>query len=62
MLSAPSTSTIMDRRVFGIEGVDPKLDIFSIKRILLVDNCTQFGEFVPLTAVPLTNMIIMNEV
>ena len=49
MLSAPSSSTIMDRGVVAIEGVDPKLDIFSIKQILLVDNCTQFGEFAPLT-------------
>ena len=40
----------MDRGVVAIEGVDPKLDIFSIKQILLVDNCTQFGEFDPLTA------------
>ena len=61
MLSAPSSSTIMNRGVVAIEGVDPKLDIFSIKQILLVENCTQFGEFDPLTAVPLSQQYDNNE-
>ena len=50
--------------VVAIEGVDPKLDIFSIKQIIPVDNCTQFGEFDPLAIVTLTHRYdkIMNDV
>ena len=59
--AASNQQTIMDRGVVAIEGVDPKLDIFSIKQILLVDNCTQFGEFDPLTAVPFSHQYDNNE-
>ena len=47
--------------VVAIEGVDPKLDIFSIKQIIPVDNCTQFGEFDPLAIVTLTHRYDSNE-